>query len=65
VYYDISYTYTDQKYEFQYGRQNIHRPKEEAVKEDNWLQMNARNYMCEAVHQGIIKRIAPGVFVFP
>lgn len=68
VYYDISYTYTDERYPFKSsfkGQIGIHPPKWKATREDVWLKMNARNYISMAVAQGVIRRIAPGVFEFP
>jgi hypothetical protein len=66
VYYDVSWTYKQAKpsgpeWAWQRRKQS---PKRVAIVEDQWLQMNTRNYLSMAATQGIIRRVAPGVYEF-
>ena len=55
AYWDVCYTYKDPI------KDDL---KVEAVKEDQFLQMNARNNISMATSQGILRRVEPGVYEF-
>lgn len=62
AYWDVCYTYKEslQFPELTYKRKS----KAEAIADDQFLRMNARNAICEATHQGIMKQVGRGVYVF-
>lgn len=44
-----------------YGRRYA---RDVAIKDDQFLRMNARNQICQATHQGILKQVGRGVYCF-
>lgn len=62
AYWDVCYTYKRALHPDASSAK--YKKKKDAVKDDQFLQMNARNQMSMAVSHSIVKRIAPGVYVF-
>jgi hypothetical protein len=55
AYWDVCYTYKNRPQD---------EPKERAIKDDQFLQMNCRNQLLQATSQGRLLRIAPGLYEF-
>jgi len=61
AYWDVCYTYKPGS-RFEGSAKTL--PKAEAIVDDQFLQMNARNAICEATHRGIMKQVGRGVYCF-